>query len=54
MEFALERTNWHILEEGTVDEAVDNFYDLLYELRETHVPQSDKAFQKTIQFQVQN
>jgi len=47
MELVLEQTNWHVLEEGTVDEAVSNLYDLLYELRETHVPQSDKVFQKT-------
>ena len=38
VEDSLRDTSWHFLNEGSVDEAMDAFYDLLYSLRLQNVP----------------
>ena len=47
MEKDLRDFDWHILDSGSVDDAIDIFYDKLYATRVAHVPQSHLPWQKS-------
>jgi hypothetical protein len=47
MEKNLQDFDWHILDSGSVDDAIAIFYDKVYKIRDAHVPQSVQTWEKS-------
>ena len=44
---SLENENWSCLQQGSVDDALDYFYNIVDQLMQNHIPQSVRTCQKS-------